>query len=67
MSAWQPIETADPEDYETVLVLVPTCDGTELTHRIAMYDPEISGWHVFMAVWNPEPIYWMPLPPLHAG
>jgi hypothetical protein len=62
MSEWQPIETAQPKDYEEVLVLVPRHDDDRLVHRIAMWDPEMDDWIVFMANWHPHPVYWMPLP-----
>ena len=60
---WQPIVTAPKADYVSILMLVELPDGG-LDHRIGMWDPENSSWTVFMANWDPEPIWWMPLPAL---
>lgn len=60
--AWQPIETAPKEDYAEILVAVPHYDERKLTLRTAMWDPENGDWTVFMANWNPAPVYWMPAP-----
>lgn len=59
---WRRMETATPEDYETVLALVRSPDG-DLVHRMAMWDPENGDWTVFMANWDTAPEYWMPLEP----
>ena len=59
---WRLIRTAPQNDYEEILALVRSWDGKELERRIAMWDPEIAEWTVFMASWDAEPVYWQPLP-----
>jgi hypothetical protein len=61
-NGWQPIENCPRLDYEMYLVLVEHGDGA-LSHKLALWDPE-SGWCVFTAAWESEPIYWQHLPPL---
>lgn len=60
---WTPVTEWPIEEYEEVLALVTRSDSQDLTHRIAMWDPENDGWTVFGQKWGAEIVFVMPLPP----
>jgi hypothetical protein len=63
---WIKASEYERRDYECVLAAVPSYEGDELDHRLAMWDPENDSWTVFGANWHPQPTHVMPLPSLPA-
>ena len=61
---WIEAANFDRRDYECVMAAVPNYEGTELDHRLAMWDPENEQWTVFGANWHPQPTHIMRLPRL---